>query len=348
MIHEASFNPCTAALPLVLVMMGLGGMYSPEPDVVTKLKLLLDTIESYIYTIPGLNLEYDLPGRIYTKHSDNAPHEWKQYQLEEFQGAYLAVVLQYWNGNAAARRRVRQQRFTRLVVMFRSLEMQNVQHPPMFAIQDQQTFKNWVRVESAIRTAAIITMLDRSFFILNNITPRFQWAETDLPFPSDDSYFTTTNHEELAALSRFPQRKMKIKDAFLLLFTPPDDVERGLKPLRAANLTALDMQVLMHILYTHVWAHTVSNPLISLPTTSIPNLIAPWKCAMQNWKTLWDEIRASAPESEWSKLGFQRTANTYYSAVKSVMQAFERNGGKFPVMPSDCDNWCHLKLLLSC
>ena len=29
-VHEATFNPCTAALPLVLALMSLGGMVSPE------------------------------------------------------------------------------------------------------------------------------------------------------------------------------------------------------------------------------------------------------------------------------------------------------------------------------
>lgn len=41
----------------------------------------------------------------------------QQYQLEELQGAYLYVVLQYWTGNPIARSRVRQQRFTRVVAV---------------------------------------------------------------------------------------------------------------------------------------------------------------------------------------------------------------------------------------
>ena len=82
-----------------------------------KLKALLDTIETYIYSIPGLNEEYDLPGRTYVKHGENASPEWQQYQLEELQGAYLMIVLQFWTGNSIARRRVRQQRFTRVVAV---------------------------------------------------------------------------------------------------------------------------------------------------------------------------------------------------------------------------------------
>lgn len=78
---------------------------------------MLDTIEGFIYSIPGLSDEYDSPGRQYVKQGENAAPEWQQYQLEELQGAYLMIVLQYWTGNAIARTRVRQQRFNRVVAV---------------------------------------------------------------------------------------------------------------------------------------------------------------------------------------------------------------------------------------
>jgi hypothetical protein len=74
----------------------------------------LDTIEAYIYSIPGINEEYDIPGRSYTIQGENAAPEWQQYQLEELQGAYLMIVVQFWTGNAIARTRVRQSRFQRI------------------------------------------------------------------------------------------------------------------------------------------------------------------------------------------------------------------------------------------
>lgn len=80
-----------------------------------KIKLLLDTIETFIYSIPGLNDEYDLPGRAYVKQGEDASPQWQQYQLEEFQGAYLMIILQYWTGTATARKRVRQARFGKII-----------------------------------------------------------------------------------------------------------------------------------------------------------------------------------------------------------------------------------------
>ena len=93
--------------------------YSKEAEEVKKLRLLLDTIETHIYSIPMLNDEYDSPGRVFVRQGDDAPAEWQQYQLEELQGAYLMIVLQYWTGNTIARARVRQARFTRIVAVSR-------------------------------------------------------------------------------------------------------------------------------------------------------------------------------------------------------------------------------------
>jgi hypothetical protein len=89
-------------------------------------------------------------------------------------------------------------------------------------------------------------MLDNLFGIFNNVPPRFNWVELDLPFPSDDRYFNTASYDELAATRLFPVRKMKIEDAFLILFLPPDASKERLKVLRDGCLTALDMQMLIH------------------------------------------------------------------------------------------------------
>ncbi|KAF8867283.1 hypothetical protein BDZ45DRAFT_638740 [Acephala macrosclerotiorum] len=347
LVHEATFNPCNAAVPLVLALMGLGAMYSKEPEHVAKVKSLLDTIEWYIFSIPGLNDEYELQGRIYVKQGETASQEWQQYQLEELQGAYLTVVLQYWTGNPIARTRVRQQRFPRVVAIFHHLEVLTMQHSPDYEIKDQVSFKKWIRKESLIRTTTWAVMLDHAFGIFNNVPPRIQWAEIDLAFPSDDQFFMTANFDDMVAKSVQPKRSMKIKDAFQRFFASPASAEQDLGVLRQGALSALDMQMLIHFLYTHVWYSTFSNPMSSLPGTNIQHLIAPFKTAIRNWKIIWDEIKASALETEWNKLGYQRTAEAYYDTVKSILGAFEKRNGKFPPIPSDCERGVHLKKLLS-
>ena len=190
-------------------------------------------------------------------------------------------------------------------------------------------------------------MLDNALGIFNNMSPRFQWAEIDLSFPSDDRFFKLANYDQLSASQQFPVRKMKIKDAFLSLFTPPETADYNLRVLRDGHLTALDMQMLIHFLYTQIWTALFTNPLLSLPHVHLSSVVQPFKIAMQNWKTIWDETRSLVPESEWNKLGFQRTAETYYDTVMMIVDVWERKGGRFPPMKSDCEKGDHLKRLLS-
>lgn len=89
-------------------------------------------------------------------------------------------------------------------------------------------------------------MLDNVFGIFNNVPPRISWAGLDMPFPSDDRYFRTASYDELATTRLFPSRKMKIEEAFLILFLPSEASKEKLKVLRDGGLTALDMQLLIH------------------------------------------------------------------------------------------------------
>ncbi|KAG9241572.1 hypothetical protein BJ878DRAFT_536451 [Calycina marina] len=346
-VHEPTFNSCTSAIPLVLALMSLGGMYSADESDIAQLRLLLDIVEHYIYSVPSISDEYDLPDRTYIRPGEGAPLEWQRCQLEELQGAYLICILQYWTGNTIARTRIRQQRFTRVVAIMHHLEMQTAQHSPNYVINDQQSFNYWILKESYIRTATIATMLDNAFGVFNNVSPRFQWAEIDLAFPSDDQFFKIANYEQLIIAQRFPSRKMKIKDAFMSLFTSAQSADYNLRVLKEGHLTALDLQMLIHFLYTHIWGSLYNNPLLHLPQQSLSTVVSPFKIAMLNWKTIWDDTRSRFPESEWNKLGFQRTAETCYDTVMMLVNVWERKGGRFPPMPSDCAKGDHLKRLLS-
>jgi hypothetical protein len=111
LIHEPSFDAATVALPLLLSVFAIGGMYSKNPIEVTMVKSLLDIMEIVVYDTPGIKDEYEFDIVVPTAEKDYD----HQYQLEEFQGAYLMIVIQYWAGNAIAKKRVRQQRFMRLI-----------------------------------------------------------------------------------------------------------------------------------------------------------------------------------------------------------------------------------------
>ena len=110
-LHRPSFDATSVALPLLLSVMALGAMYSKDPAQLSLLKQLLDLIETYIYALPGLGVEYEGCLNLAQAVDDDR----LQHQFEIFQGAYLIVVAQYFSGNTTARKRARLQRFTRVL-----------------------------------------------------------------------------------------------------------------------------------------------------------------------------------------------------------------------------------------
>ncbi|KAK4946522.1 hypothetical protein LTR10_014374 [Elasticomyces elasticus] len=105
-LHRQSFHPTTVPTPLLLATVALGAMYS-RPSTVQWIKRLLDVMEAYTFSFPGLRDEY---GDFSL--SDAPDEETLEYQFQLFQGAYLMVVAQFFSGTLAARRRARRQRFT--------------------------------------------------------------------------------------------------------------------------------------------------------------------------------------------------------------------------------------------
>lgn len=110
-IHQQTFDASKAALPLLITMFAIGGMYSKYANEIASIQLLLDLFEIIVYKTPGLEVEYEF--RRGTQACEDYIKE--QQQLEELQAAYLMIVVQYWGGNAIAKERVRQQRFMRLI-----------------------------------------------------------------------------------------------------------------------------------------------------------------------------------------------------------------------------------------
>ncbi|KAH8819775.1 hypothetical protein F5884DRAFT_849078 [Xylogone sp. PMI_703] len=344
-LHEKSFDACQVALPLLLAVFSIGGMYSKKDAEVEQLKSLLDLIEYHLYTnlIPD---DFKIP----SQQNDTVTvgedfyDALLQHDVEVMQGAYLMIVIQVWTGNTMARKRARHQNFSRVVAMARDLRMTVVHHEPDFMIVDQPSFQRWVRRESLLRTMNIMMMLDNAFVIFNNMPNRIEWAEIDLQFPCESVYFEISDYDELLRLQLFPQTKPRVREAFQQLFLMPESGKNsassstngngngqqgvGSGSLAKGSLNSLDMQILVHFLYTHVWRSTFQNPVLcTCPALLAPALLKPLNIAIQNWKLYWDDLKSTLPSLEWNKLGFERSAESYWNLTRAVFCAFEKGMG---------------------
>jgi hypothetical protein len=112
-LHKHSFCPVITPMPLLLAVMALGGMYHKDPTKVAWIRKLLDLMETYIYSLPGLRDEHE--GSLDLSQGPDEDTIYQQFEI--FQGAYFIIVAQYFSGSLAARRRVRQQRFSRVLTV---------------------------------------------------------------------------------------------------------------------------------------------------------------------------------------------------------------------------------------
>ena len=116
------------------------------------------------------------------------------------------------------------------------------------------------------------------------------------------------------------------------------------------------------VLYSFVWRQLFSNPLLRLPPTSLPSpsvILDPLKLAIRNWKAIWDEIRASLSPKDLPEMGFESSADSYWTVTRLLVYRFEKKDGEADVastiarvleflpLQGDCKNQgSHLRKIL--
>lgn len=111
LLHKPSFDPNSAPLHLLLVVCLGGALYSSLSDAISIANSLLDLAEELIFR--NFYLERHNKGHLPNEQAGNSiPH------LQDIQAALSISFLQNWEGNRAARHRIRVDRFPGIVSVF--------------------------------------------------------------------------------------------------------------------------------------------------------------------------------------------------------------------------------------
>ena len=164
---------------------------------------------------------------------------------------------------------------------------------------------------------------DAAMAIFNNVPPRITFSELDLPLPCDQIVWETGSYSELVNMQVFPRPRIKLLDAFQLLFVPTGDF---VVAMEKETWSCWDCMYLIHLLYSHVWRQTFSNPLLRKSPFRTPapaNILEPLKTAIRNWKTLWDDVRSKLTSIQMAGMGFETSSDSYWTLTKLVVQAFD-------------------------
>ena len=83
------------------------------------------------------------------------------------------------------------------------------------------------------------------------------------------------------------------------------------------------------VLYSFVWRQIFSNPLLRMSSTSISpsaTVLDPLKLAISNWKAFWDEAKASISPKDLPQMGFETSADSYWTLARLLVHCFETKG----------------------
>lgn len=118
------------------------------------------------------------------------------------------------------------------------------------------------------------------------------------------------------------------------------------------------------VLYSFVWRQIFSNPLLRMSSTTVSpsaTILDPLKLATRNWKIFWDMARASISPKDLPQMGFEISADCYWTLTRLLVHCFEANGSggtvagasagernlDFMPIESDCRNQgSHLRKIL--
>jgi hypothetical protein len=121
-------------------------------------------------------------------------------------------------------------------------------------------------IDEFYRTMNVLLLLDSAFGIFDNIQPRIDLCELDLQLPCDSIYFEIANYREMAIMSLFPPRKMKLLDAYQKLFMEPTGDSGCSDTSKKISLNSWDLLVLIHRRYSCLFPIMFSNCVMA--TTS--------------------------------------------------------------------------------
>ncbi|KAF4185574.1 hypothetical protein CNMCM7927_006518 [Aspergillus lentulus] len=328
MLHRASFDPEVVSLPLLTAVTFMGAMYTNDEREAYIAKRVLDFAELFIFSSEVYASETEISSMFCGNRClDDESNDWVQFQ--NFQAGFIIVVVQYWAGSRVSRNRVMENRFSEVIKVARRIGLMKCRHMP----HDPMDEYSWIQKECRIRTVNIISLLDCAFSFYSNYPCRISHTEMEWDFPCKEAVFDS-QHPFVEPNFRFA-RDIPISKAFDNLFENPasEDGSQVHVPDHIADMTVLDMFILIHLLYAFINTHmTLLAPLIHktpLPNSKIPqgpstptktprsaipedSTLAGIRTALSRWRHHWLALRNTVSSHEWASMGFYKNGYNFW------------------------------------
>ncbi|KAF2796691.1 hypothetical protein K505DRAFT_157248 [Melanomma pulvis-pyrius CBS 109.77] len=309
-LHRPSFNVETTSLRLVLVVYLGGALFSSLDDLIHMARSFLDLAEEYIFQDPFFE-------QLSKWDSQREPVQDCDSNIQAVQAALNIIFLQNWEGNNQARRRIRAERFSSVVMGSRAMQLTSACNPLFIQIQEgQSTLFSWhkfIKYEERLRLMYYIFILDSIFCIFHNYTPRLALAELSTEIPCWIEAFSATSSAECFQIAcdqkhLRPLSLRKLVKLFMCEEPPSQETQNLLKGLRT-----LELFLIVNALHTIIWT-TRTSLLGSF-------LLVPIEQALNRWEILWESHMSSTSARHFKRLGFVKNAIEFWWLAKLLIHA---------------------------
>ncbi|KAH6665498.1 hypothetical protein B0J14DRAFT_606223 [Halenospora varia] len=315
-VHYPTFEPVTASVPLLIIMVLLGASVSPNSRDLEMGRQWFDRAEHIAFQ------ELATHQKAASSNSQTWPLEIEKPAA--LQAAFFACCLQTFEGGNVGKKRVRRHRYNLLVDVARDIGFDQASHRDMNPeTLAEFNWKQYVAKEELIRTFTYIVLVDSSFVIFNNSPARVLLQELRCGLLSPPACFQAENPQEcyqhlqtLCPRGSLRARITLCEAVELLRNNVLDEAAYS----EFMNLDSLNLFSVLSALVLWVFRQDIS-------LINIPGFEAHVQGVLCTWALFWsarsdqyiDLVDKTSPRA-WSRNGFFKFADEYRQFAVGLLQ----------------------------
>ncbi|KAG5655193.1 hypothetical protein KAF25_010927 [Fusarium avenaceum] len=338
-IHKPSFNPEAEPSGMLASMTVLGACLSPDSNDCVRVMAWLTPVEEAVF---ANDIMYD----DFIVASPNLVGDetiiWDK--LKALYAAYFICIAQNWEGSKEGRQRVRNDRYSRIVSIARSFGLYNLSLEKLdTTLSTQQNRAKFILLESMIRTATYIYLLDSALVLYYRLPPRVISLELNTGLICPEACFQAESAAEcflqlhMATKRRPKQSRLTVSSAVRLLCSPRSidlDMFESSNSFNMFTMVSGRLNVLLS--FTSDDDAALCCLVFQYQTTLVDgSQVTPAATGLSRWRWLWQRAGhvvvnsdGHSIESMWKRVGFMQHANEYYHLARAMLERWKLTEGQ--------------------
>ncbi|KAE8368572.1 hypothetical protein BDV27DRAFT_40370 [Aspergillus caelatus] len=341
-VHRPSFNPQTAPLTLLCVMVIIGACLSPRAGDGLRARMWLDTVEELVFSNEVFQ---EKPAMTTTTPPIlEGQTEWKKRRVECLQMTYLICSLQKREGSINAQARSRRYRHAMMVTLVRDIGLSASHRDLELKEPSGSWWRKFIVEEERIRSLLYVFCIDSAITMLHNSPPRMVVSELKMDIACPEECFQAGSATEcFTALSAwkdsiFWRERLSMSSVvkWICQRSLDDHLVHEFSRMGTLNMCTL-------VLSLHSLIFSLQNSLIFEST------FTPVQTGLENWGRIWnkripeDRYTPDNPHTIWKKIGFVRYAAEFWHLARIIVARVQ--SGSLPRTQKESSRYDHTDMV---